>query len=234
MDSEARSPRLLRLRLGGSALQGFSIPEPAASIRLLVPRPGESFALPTWNGNEFLHDDGNRPALRTFTPVAVGPDGLVVDVVRHPGGAVSGWAESASPGDPCAVSGPGRGETIDPEAGRYLLFGDETAIPAIEQLLEAIPGPTPVDAHIEIVDHTARIPLPERADGRIEWHVAARDDPPGSAMRAAVNAAEIGEDTRLWVAGEAAAVQAIRRHLSDVRGVPRSRTTVRGYWKVRR
>jgi NADPH-dependent ferric siderophore reductase len=35
----------------------------------------------------------------------------------------------------------------------------------------------------------------------------------------------------VWVAGEAAAVQRIRRHLFDERRIPRSQTSVRGYWK---
>jgi NADPH-dependent ferric siderophore reductase len=35
----------------------------------------------------------------------------------------------------------------------------------------------------------------------------------------------------LWVAGEAAAMQRIRRHLFENRGLPRAHTWVRGYWK---
>jgi NADPH-dependent ferric siderophore reductase len=35
----------------------------------------------------------------------------------------------------------------------------------------------------------------------------------------------------VWVAGEAAAVQRIRRHLFEDRGLPRSQASVRGYWK---
>jgi NADPH-dependent ferric siderophore reductase len=35
----------------------------------------------------------------------------------------------------------------------------------------------------------------------------------------------------VWAAGEAAAVQRIRRHLFDDRGLPRAQTSVRGYWK---
>ena len=35
----------------------------------------------------------------------------------------------------------------------------------------------------------------------------------------------------VWVAGEAAAVQRIRKHLFDERGMSRSEATVRGYWK---
>ena len=44
----------------------------------------------------------------------------------------------------------------------------------------------------------------------------------------------IGDDTRVWAAGEAAAMQRIRRHLFEARDVPRPRTTIRGYWKFGR
>jgi NADPH-dependent ferric siderophore reductase len=35
----------------------------------------------------------------------------------------------------------------------------------------------------------------------------------------------------VWVAGEAAAVQRIRRHLFAERGLTRAQAVVRGYWK---
>jgi NADPH-dependent ferric siderophore reductase len=35
----------------------------------------------------------------------------------------------------------------------------------------------------------------------------------------------------VWAAGEAAAMQRIRRHLFDEREIPRPRTWIRGYWK---
>ena len=90
IETQARSARMMRVVVGGPALDGLTITEPAASVRLLVPWPGEPFALPVWNGNEFLAADGRRPALRTFTPVHQVDDRLWIDIVRHPGGAVSG------------------------------------------------------------------------------------------------------------------------------------------------
>ena len=54
---------------------------------------------------------------------------------------------------------------------------------------------------------------------------------PGDALVAAVGGADLGADTRVWVAGEAAAVQRIRRHLFEDRGLPRAHASVRGYWK---
>ena len=50
-------------------------------------------------------------------------------------------------------------------------------------------------------------------------------------MVAAVAGADLPAGTRVWVAGEAAAVQRIRRHLFEERGLSRAQATVRGYWK---
>lgn len=232
--TEPRSVRMMRVVVGGPELDGLELPEPAASVRLLVPWPGEDFELPTWNGNEFLLADGRRPALRTFTPVALDGAELTLDIVRHPGGAISDWAETAGPGDPCAVSGPGRGETIDETAQRYVLLGDETAIPAIEQLLGVIPASIEVEAHVEIEHPDARLPLPHHDRATITWHDAVDAEPPGASLRRAVTASAVDAGTRVWAAGEAAAVQAIRKHLFDERNTPRSHTTIRGYWKVPR
>jgi NADPH-dependent ferric siderophore reductase len=232
--TEPRSVRMMRLVVGGPELDGLELPEPAASVRLLVPWAGERFELPTWNGNEFLLADGRRPALRTFTPVGLAGDELTIDIVRHPGGAISDWVETVQPGDPCAVSGPGRGETIDETAGRYLLLGDETAIPAIEQLLGVIPATVAVDVHIEVEHPDARLTLPHHLGATISWHDAVDAEPPGASLRRAVTSALVDDHTRVWAAGEAASVQAIRKHLFDERGTRRGHTTIRGYWKVPR
>ena len=51
---------------------------------------------------------------------------------------MSTWAETAAPGAPAAISGPARGIEIDPGIERYVLLGDETALPALSQLLEVL------------------------------------------------------------------------------------------------
>ncbi|MGI9624329.1 MAG: siderophore-interacting protein, partial [Acidimicrobiales bacterium] len=230
-----RSPRMMRVVVGGSELDGLEIHDPAASIRLLVPS-GEVFEVPKWNGNEFLLADGRRPVIRTFTPVSLDSTGheLTIDIVRHPGGAISTWVEAARPGDPCAVSGPGRGESIDATAERYVLLGDETAIPAIEQLLAAIPSTIDIETIIEVADEDGRLDLADCAAGDVEWHVPEPGEAPGSTLLSAIAATTIDEGTRVWAAGEAASVQAIRKHLFGERGIPRTHTTIRGYWKVPR
>ena len=232
--TERLSPRMVRVRLGGPDLDGFVLEQPAASVRLLLPSPtAGDLVIPRWNGNEFLLPDGRRPALRTFTPRGFDADALELDldIVIHGPGVASEWAEAAVAGDRAAMSGPGRGYAIDEDAPAFLLGGDETAIPAISQLLEALPADRPVQVHLEIAHADARLPLPDHPGAVVDWHHLPSGALPGDALVAAVGSAELIPDTQVWVAGEAAAVQRIRKRLLQDLGLPRSRTTVRGYWK---
>ncbi|HEV7761930.1 MAG TPA: siderophore-interacting protein [Acidimicrobiales bacterium] len=238
--AEALGPRLLRLTLTGDELDGLVIDQPAASVRLLLPSVGTTeLVLPQWAGNEFLLPDGRRPILRTFTPRRLDARAveLDLDVVLHGGGAASSWAVAARPGDPAAISGPGRGYELDPGAPALLLAGDETALPAISQLLEALPAALPVQVHVEVARPDGRLDtLDQQAAARsgattLAWYDLPEGAPPGDALAAAVKAAEIAPGERVWAAGEAAAVQRIRRHLFEERSMARAHTTVRGYWK---
>ena len=228
------SPRLMRLTVAGDGLRGFEVAQPAASIRVVVPWPGEELEVPEWNGNEFLLADGRRPALRTFTPLRV--DGVAgrldLEVVRHEGGAVSGWAERAAVGDEAAISGPGAGYDYAEGAERLLVFGDETALPAMTQVIEMAPAGLALDVHVEVLADHAVIELPERPGADVHWHVTTPGEQPGGCLAAVVQALdELPDLTHVWAAGEASAMQAIRNHLFKVLGVERARATVRGYWK---
>ena len=228
---ERLSPRLVRVTFTGPSLEGLVVDDPAASVRLLLTTSEEPVV--TWNGNEFLMPDGRRPTIRTFTPVRVATDSLELDldIVLHGKGAAAEWAATAAPGDRAAVSGPGRGYVIDPSAPTFFLAGDESAIPAIRQLLERLPVQTPAEVHIEVAQPDARLPLRLPDGATVEWH----DLPPGAAsgqtLVTATTEAVLAPGAAIWVAGEAAAVQRIRRHLFEERSRPRGRATVRGYWK---
>ena len=230
---EERTPRLTRVTLAGPELEGFAVDDPAASVRLLLPSPGpDELVIPEWQGNEFLLPDGSRPVIRTLTPRRVDPGALELDVeiVRHGGGRASAWVDGAAPGAPAAVSGPGRGYSFAPEAAGILLAGDETALPAISQLLEVLPAGTTAEVHVEVADPAAELPLP--AD--VSWHLLPAGEPPGAALVAAVQAVDLAAGMKVWAAGEAAAMQRIRKHLFEGRGLSRRDATVRGYWKVGR
>jgi NADPH-dependent ferric siderophore reductase len=233
---EPLSPRMLRIVLGGEELVGFAIESPASSVRLLLPPPGsDTIVMPTWSSNQFELPGGERAPIRTFTPRYFDDRSseLTLDIVLHDQGAATDWAQSARPGDEAAISGPGRSEDLDPSARSLLLAGDESAIPAIGQLLEAIPADRSIEVHIEIADPSARIELPAHPGATVIWHDAADGAAPGDAMVAAVMAIDALPDA-VWVAGEAAAVQRLRKHLFDERGRSRSSVTARGYWKLGR
>jgi NADPH-dependent ferric siderophore reductase len=231
---ERLSPRMVRVTLGGAELAGFTVDQPAASVRMLLPSPGGAdFVVPSWNGNEFLMPDGRRPTIRTLTPWRVDPDALELDVgiVVHGGGVASDWALSTEPGEPAAISGPGRGYAVDRDAPAYVIAGDETAIPAITQVLDAVPDETSVQVRVEVAHADGRLALPKHPGAKVEWCDLAPEASPGDALGAAVRDVDLPNGVRVWAAGEAAAVQRIRRHLFDERDLPRAQTSVRGYWK---
>lgn len=231
---ERLGPRMVRLTFSGPDLASLTPDDPAASVRLLLPSPGgRELVMPSWNGNEFLLPDGRRPVIRTFTPLRVtaGPDELDLEIVVHGAGASSSWADAAGPGAVAAISGPGRGYAIDQDAPAFLLAGDETAIAAIGQLLASLPEGPPVQVHLEVASPEARLPLAQHPHTAVEWHDLPAGAPPGDALVAAVRGADLAPGARVWVAGEAAAVQRIRRHLFEERGLSRAHATVRGYWK---
>jgi len=228
------TPRLIRVTVGGPELDGLVIDQPAASVRLLLPAPGtKELVMPTWHGNEFLLPDGTRPPIRTLTPLRLDTttQELDLEIVVHAGGAASAWAQAAQPGDKAAISGPGRGYPIDADATGFLLGGDESAIPAISQLLEALPADKPVRVIVEVAAPTARLELPEHPAATVDWYDLPAGAPPGDTLVAAITETHLTAGTRIWAAGEAAAMQRIRRHLLDERQLPRSETWIRGYWK---
>jgi NADPH-dependent ferric siderophore reductase len=231
---EPVTTRLSRVTLAGPDLAGFRVEQPASSIRVLLGRPGSAdLVIPDWTGNAFVRPDGSRPTIRTLTPLRVDPDAGEIDVaiVVHPGGTAARWAQQVGPGDVAAISGPARGYAVDPDARSFLLGGDETAIPAISQLLAAVPAEREVRVLIEVAQADARPPLPRHPGAAVQWVVGSDGGRPGEALVDAIRAAEIASGARVWVAGEAAAVQRVRRHLWEERGLPRTETTVRGYWK---
>jgi NADPH-dependent ferric siderophore reductase len=64
----------------------------------------------------------------------------------------------------------------------------------------------------------------------VHW-IDQEGDVPGGPLADEVGEVQIPESGRLWAAGEAAAMQRLRRRLFDDRGIARPQATIRGYWK---
>ena len=231
-----RTRYLTRVTFSGPALEGFEVGLPAASVRLLLPSLAGELVLPTWNGNEFLLVDGRRPLIRTLTPLAFDPDlpELDVEIVRHGEGPLSEWVDRAAPGDVVAVSGTGRGYAIDPTDRSFLLVGDESALPAISVVLAALPPEASVKVVMEVRNSDAQIDLPLHGGASVEWHILGGGADPGQALFDVAIGLHLDPEVRVWAAGEAAAMQRLRRHVFDERGLVRSQVVIRGYWKTGR
>lgn len=236
--TEQRSSSMVRVTLVGEDLVGLERGDPAASIRLLLPRGDGRLELPTWTGNEFRWADGVRARIRTLTPLAVRDDTAAVeldlDVVLHDDAPLTVWARSAVPGDEAAVSGTGSGYEIDPAVSSYVLLGDESAVPAIATLLEELPATAAVVVHLERRALAEPVALPDHPGASVTWSVLPEGAPPGDTLVAAAAEVPVGPDVRVWAAGEAAAVQRVRKVLFDERGLSRRGSSVRGYWKAGR
>ena len=212
------SPHMRRITLASTALMEFPVRRPAQWVKVFVPTP-----------------DGERPNGRAYTIRRFREDlcELDVDFVLHGDGPCSTWAATARPGDVVQIAGPRAGFRLDPDVSHLLIGGDETALPAIGSILEALPAGLSVRAFVEIPEDADAQTIRSRADVALTWLPRNGVDP-GAATAlcdAMLQTALPGEASAVWFAAEAATVRTVRRHFLQDRAIPRTRLTMSGYWK---
>jgi NADPH-dependent ferric siderophore reductase len=234
--SHALTPRMRRVTLGGEGLDGFGSRDAADErVKLLLSPSGDGGpVLPRIDERGYRYPPGaERPVSRTFTvrrydPVAAE---LVIDIARHDGWAAD-WAARARAGEAVGIAGPTGGYGAASSEGRHLLAGDETALPAIATILERLPAAANAEVVVEIGERSAEQALTSRATVRSRWLVRDPGAPAGARLVRALCDLEWGrEPPRVWAAGEALAMRAIRRHLRDELRLARDRYQVVGYWR---
>ena len=232
------SPHLFRLTLGGPELSGFATLAADDHVRVLFPAQGQSTPQlpPVVNGQVQWPRDRSGFVIRDYTPVRFDPlsQELDLELVWHPRGHVSTWLSSAKPGDILGVAGPRGSHRLTRQPQGLWLIGDETALPAIARFLRELPADTQVQAFIEVNDAQEKQPLPTATQAIVHW-VYREGSAPGSTrllLTTLQNAALPELPEYAWIAGEAGAVQAVRKYLCEVRGLPRDQISARGYWKL--
>ena len=138
---------------------------------------------------------------------------------------------------------------------RVLLVGDETAVPAIGSILETLPSEYVGDVLVEVPTEQDFLTLATKAALDIRFF-ARGDRPRGEAVMAELvkliqpvgaeaDLEDVDVDAELlwevperdtssfyaWVAGEAAVVRGIRRHLVHDCGIDRRAVAFMGYWR---
>ncbi|MFE9019043.1 siderophore-interacting protein [Streptomyces sp. NPDC007808] len=242
-------PSMVRVTFGGDDLRYFFSDGHDQSLSLFLPHPGQSEPrVPLelgdgwWQGWRELPDDV-RAVMRSYTLRAMrrDPDEIDIDFVLHtPAGPASRWAARAAAGDRVLLLGPAiadnRAIRFRPPADTDLvvIWGDETAVPAVSAILEALPVGTRARVWLEVHDAGAMQDMVTVADAEITWLVREETRAEGSPMALdAIRAARLpaAEHPYVWIAGESGSVKALRRHFVGERGVDRRRVTFVGYWR---
>ncbi len=231
------TPRMRRLTLVGENLARFAAG--GMHVRLLFPK--SQAVPPAWpvtgeDGRPAWPQAAARPDVRIYTirrlDVAAGE--VDIDFVLHDGDGMPGacFAANAMAGDVVGMTGPGGGTLT--AADWYLLVGDETALPAIARMLEALPATAKAVVRIEIADAAEQQVLSSKADVDLVWlHRNGAAAGTAGLLENAVRAVEwpAGAKTFAWAGCEYQDFRAIRGYLRKDRGLTREEHLVVAYWR---
>ncbi len=233
------SAHLVTVTLGGE-LDGYaSTGIPDEYIRLMIPPPGEPLQLPEIDENwTVTYPEGAaEPAHRVYTisdhRIVDGQVRLDLDIALHDEGVGSDWARDCKPGDRVGLIEPHGLYAAPAGVGWQLLVADITGVPAVARILRGLDPGQRVEVVIVLTDPADEIPLPSAADVEVTWQVVAKDTDIADALAEAVTSRELpGSDRYVWLAGEARASRAVRRHLRRELGWPQADFYTCGYWQV--
>lgn len=252
------SESFVRLTLRGADLDQCSTTLLDQRVKLVLGAPDQLDGLldDDWYAAWLRADP--RPDIRTYTLSAVRPDEheVDVDVVLHGtrqdgAGPASAFAQEAAIGSRLLLVAADRDRPGHQSAGvayrpggasRVLLVADETALPAVANILAARADGVRYEALIEVPHDSDTRPL---AADRVIWRVRARgesllDVPPFDSAEGDGDVPEEGvlweeaegapRGSYLWAAGEAGVIRAIRSAAKRA-GFDRGTSSFMGYWR---
>jgi NADPH-dependent ferric siderophore reductase len=212
--SEPVSPSLHQILLTAPELDGFRY-EPGQDVMLLVAA------------------DGRRPVRRRYTIRALDRETLTLtlQIVRHGAGPGERWLTAVQPGDTVEGIGPRGKITVFPDADWHLFLGDESAMPAIMAMAEALPGDAEATLVIEVPEPDDEQELLAPARTRLSWlHRLGRPAGDPDLLAAEAAEAELGQGAgHAYVFGEATVVLRLREILAE-RGLSENQISPKAYW----
>jgi NADPH-dependent ferric siderophore reductase len=142
------------------------------------------------------------------------------------------WGTTARIGDAVEIFGP-RGKVRLAEAGWQLFVGDESALPAISEMLLALPDTANVVALIEIQDAADEQLLSSPAHLDLRWlHRGATLAGSAQPLVSALARVElVNPDRHAYVFGESRVVKQLRDDLAG-RGFRPDQVSAKGYWNM--
>ncbi|HEY0240052.1 MAG TPA: siderophore-interacting protein [Friedmanniella sp.] len=233
------TPHLLRVELGGDGLRTWeSSGAPDERLVLVLPAPGSREAaapvtLP--DGTQDYPDADDQPPMRSYTVRSWdGETGrMFVDLVVHEGGVASTWAQTTRPGDVIYLTEAMGWYRPPADATWQLLVADLAGLPALARAVEELPAGTRAYALVEVPTDDDRLAITSAADITWTWLVGSGNDAGPSRLADAVaRFATPDSPGYVWFAAEASASRAVRKHLRHERGLPHTRCTLLGYWRL--
>ena len=210
------TPGMVRITFAGEELGDFASLAFDDHVKLLAPTPTGAVERRDYTPRRY-----DRQA-RT----------LVIDFAVHEAGPATRWALDARVGDTLQIAGPKGSKIIAAEdVRRWLLIGDETALPAIGRCIEEARPGVQITSVVAVSDPRDRQDFASEAELTALWAyrpLAAAGDP--AALIEQVSALPLSPDTFVWIAAEAAVARALRNHLVEARGHPAAWTKAAGYW----
>ena len=233
------SPHMVRITIGGGDLHEFVSAAPDQFITFILPQPGQDRPQITrdlkWDEFRQMPDD-IRPHARNYTVRYHRPEVAEIDVdfvVHGDEGAASAWALRAKPGDHLAIWGPRMAYNPPTDDGWQLLVGDETGLPAIGAIFDALPVGMRAHAFIEVADAAEQQELTSAAEVTVTWlyrdGVAAGES--DLLIDAVRNLSFPAGSVYAWGGGEQRAMSAIKKYLHEERGLPNEAISILNYWR---
>jgi NADPH-dependent ferric siderophore reductase len=216
VSAEQRTPAMRRLRFSGDGLADLDV-FPGQDLMVAVPATGQAHFR-------------RRYTIRRLDRDAAAAD---LDVLLHGDGPGATWARSVGAGDRVEAVGPRGKIGLSPDASRHLFCGDESALPAVFAMVEALPGGARADVVLE-VDGPDEHQEPDDVGAELHLTWVHRSGPPGigTALPDALGML-VPDGVRpdhAYVFGELRQVAACREVLLE-RGLEPAQIDHKAYWR---
>lgn len=230
------TPHMRRLTLAGDNLAWFDAAD--MHVRLLIPPRNVEPEWPRLNGNGLIEWPQGEKKLHvrkyTIRRVDAAAGELDIDFVVHEdAGPGSEFAARAQAGDVIGMAGPGGGGCRI--AGWTLLAGDETALPAIARIVEALPTDAEGVVFIEVADRAEEQEIRAPQGFEIRWlHRNGAEAGTTDLLFDAVTTVEwpaADADMFVWIACEFEAFRRIRSYLRKERKLQKEQHLAVAYWR---
>ncbi|ARM12825.1 MULTISPECIES: siderophore-interacting protein [Rhizobium] len=156
---------------------------------------------------------------------------LTIDFALHEAGPITQWALGARPGDRLEIGGPRGSAVVSASVKRWLLIGDETALPAIGRRIEESGAGTMITTIAAVAGPVEEQAFETRADLHLHWaHRPLSQATDAASLLRLLATVDIPLETFVWIAAEATVTREIRNYLLTERAYPLSWIKASGYW----